>query len=219
MVLIFKEEEETEIELPLTEEEIQDKYDGKIKKEMSGKTYEVITDLFRAVTGRKPIAPKDFLGNSGTPAVTCSHKAASGFLYPLDKGMIYIYKPPIYLRYDEMQRVEFDRTGGSSRSFDVKVTNIHDITYTFSSIEKGEYSKLYDYLKSKKVKISGGTAGGTCGAEPACSRQLCCPPCWGPSGPHTCPGSSLRCPASVCPARSSSVETCWSSGPPGSPPG
>ena len=51
-----------------------------------------------AVTGRKPIAPKDFLGNSGTPAVTCSHKAASGFLYPLDKGMIYIYKPPIYLR-------------------------------------------------------------------------------------------------------------------------
>ena len=28
-------------------------------------------------------------------------------------------------------------------------------------IEKGEYSKLYDYLKAKKVKItSGGTAGG-----------------------------------------------------------
>ena len=26
--------------------------------------------------------------------------------------------------------------------------------------EKGEYSKLYDYLKSKKVKISGGTSGG-----------------------------------------------------------
>ena len=161
MVLIFKEEEEIDIELPLTEEEIQDKYDGKIQKEMSGKTYEVITDLFRAVTGRKPIAPKDFVGHSGTPAITCSHKAASGFLYPLDKGLIYIYKPPIYLRYDEMQRVEFDRTGGSSRSFDIKVTNIHDITYTFSSIEKGEYSKLYDYLKGKKVKItSGGTAGG-----------------------------------------------------------
>ena len=51
-----------------------------------------------AVTGRKPIAPKDFVGHSGTPAITCSHKAASGFLYPLDKGMIYIYKPPIYLR-------------------------------------------------------------------------------------------------------------------------
>merc|ERR1712088_1088205 len=37
-----------------------------------------------------------------------------------------------------------------------------DITYTFSSIEKGEYSKLYDYLKSKKVKVtaSGKSDGG-----------------------------------------------------------
>ena len=48
-------------------------------------------------------------------------------------------------RYDEMQRVEFDRTGGSSRSFDVKVTNIHDITYTFSSI--GNYVFLYNKLR------------------------------------------------------------------------
>ena len=48
-------------------------------------------------------------------------------------------------RYDEMQRVEFDRTGGSSRSFDVKVTNIHDITYTFSSI--GNYLFLYNKLR------------------------------------------------------------------------
>ena len=55
-------------------------------------------EFISAVTGRKPIAPKDFVGHSGTPAITCSHKAASGFLYPLDKGMIYIYKPPIYLR-------------------------------------------------------------------------------------------------------------------------
>ena len=29
-----------------------------------------------------------------------------------------------------------------------------------SFLEKGEYSKLYDYLKAKKVKISGGTSGG-----------------------------------------------------------
>ena len=37
-------------------------------------------------------------------------------------------------RYDELQRVEFERTGGTSRSFDIKITNVHDITYTFSSI-------------------------------------------------------------------------------------
>ena len=163
LVLIFKEEEEIEIELPFTEEEIQDKYDGKLKKEMAGKTYEVITNLFKAITNRKLTVPGSFLGHSGTPAITCSYRAASGFIYPLERGLIYIYKPPIYLRYDEMQRVEFERTGGTSRSFDIKVNTIHDIIYTFSSIEKGEYSRLYDYLKEKKIKVttSGKTDGGT----------------------------------------------------------
>lgn len=154
LVLIFKEEEKEEIELALTEEVIKEKYDGKLQKEMFGKTYEVLSKLLKAVTGRKLTIPGSFVGHTGTSSITCSHKAASGFLYPLEKGLIYIYKPPMFLRYDEIQRVEFERTGGTSRSFDVIVTTIHDVVYTFSSIEKGEYSKLYDYLKSKKVKVT-----------------------------------------------------------------
>ena len=97
--------------------------------------------------------PKDFIGCSGTPAITCSHRAASGFLYPLEKGVIYIYKPPIYIRYDELSKMEFERTGGKGRSFDINMTTIHDIKYTFSSIEKGEYGRLYDYFKAKKIKV------------------------------------------------------------------
>jgi len=31
------------------------------------------------------------------------------------------------------------------------------MTYTFSSIEKGEYGKLYEFIKSKKIPIK--TAG------------------------------------------------------------
>jgi hypothetical protein len=34
---------------------------------------------------------------------------------------------------------------------------LNDITYTFSSIEKGEYGKLYEFIKSKKVSVK--TAG------------------------------------------------------------
>jgi len=153
LVFSFKEEEEEDLEIPLTEEEIKEKYEGKLEKNMSGPSYEVVSTLFRAVTGRKITQPKDFLGHSGTPAITCSHKAASGFMYPLDKGIIYIYKPPIYLRYDECNKVEFERTGGQSRSFDINITTIHDIKYTFSSIEKDEYGRLHDYLKGKKCKV------------------------------------------------------------------
>jgi len=157
LVLLFKEEDTEVIELPLEEEEIKERYDGILEKEMTGKTYEILANLLKAVTGRKITQPGSFLGHSGMPVISCSHKASSGFLYPLEKGVIYIYKPPIFLRYDEIQRVEFERTGGTSRSFDLIVTSRNDLPYTFSSIEKGEYSKLYDYLKDKKVKVT--TAG------------------------------------------------------------
>jgi len=153
LVFIFKEEEEEDIEIPLTEEEIAERYEGKLEKHMSGPSFQIVSKLFKAVTGRKLTEPKDFIGHSGTPAITCSHKAASGFLYPLDKGVIFIYKPPIYIRYDECAKVEFERTGGKGRNFDINITTVHDIKYSFSSIEKGEYGRLHDYLKLKKIKV------------------------------------------------------------------
>lgn len=100
------------------------------------------------------------MGHSGTPAISCSHKAAAGFIYPLDRGFIFVYKPPIYIRYDEVKNVSFERSGGSTRSFDIEITTTHDINYTFSSIEKGEYGRLYEFLKKKSIKIkSSGKAG------------------------------------------------------------
>merc|ERR1711874_488355 len=150
LVLIFKEEEEIEIELPFTEEEIQDKYDGKLKKEMAGKTYEVITNLFKAITNRKLTVPGSFLGHSGTPAITCSYRAASGFIYPLERGFIFVYKPPIFVKFEDVNVVNFARSGGSNRSFDIEIHTRGEAIYTFSSIEKDEYHRLYDFLKSKK---------------------------------------------------------------------
>jgi len=41
-----------------------------------------------------------------------------------------------------------------SKSFDPIVTAIDNRVYSFSSIENGEYSKLYDYLKSQNIKVT-----------------------------------------------------------------
>ena len=46
-VFIFKEDEEEEIELPFTEEELKEKFDGKLEKEMKGPTYEVLSKLMK----------------------------------------------------------------------------------------------------------------------------------------------------------------------------
>ena len=42
LVFNFKVDEEEEIELPFTDEEVKEKFDGKLEREISGPTYEVL---------------------------------------------------------------------------------------------------------------------------------------------------------------------------------
>ncbi|KAL3288710.1 hypothetical protein HHI36_003145 [Cryptolaemus montrouzieri] len=153
LVLLFKQEEETSIELPFTEEELKTKFEDKLEKEISGPTYEVLGKVMKVIINRKITGPGSFIGHSGTPAISCSYKAAAGFLYPLERGFIYIHKPPIHIRFDEIASVNYARGGGNTRSFDFEVELKSSTVHTFSSIEKEEYGKLFDFIASKKLHV------------------------------------------------------------------
>ncbi|XP_065345352.1 FACT complex subunit Ssrp1 isoform X2 [Cloeon dipterum] len=153
LVFSFGPDEETTIDLPMSEEELKEKYDGKLSKELSGSTCEVLSKIMKCMTGRKITMPNTFVGHSGTPAVGCSYKAAAGYLYPLERGFIYVHKPPVHIRFEEIMSVNFARSGGSTRSFDFEVELKSSITHTFSSIEKDEYTKLFDFIQNKKLHI------------------------------------------------------------------
>ena len=69
--------------------------------------------------------------------------ANEGHLYPLEKQFIFIHKPAVLIRFDEIESVEFQRYAGgqvSTRNFDLCVT-LHSTPgdasgakeYTFSS--------------------------------------------------------------------------------------
>lgn len=120
---------------------------------MKGPTFEVISKLMKAVVSKKITVPGSFIGHSGTPAVSCSYKAASGMIYPLERGFIFVYKPPIFIKFEEVKVVNFARSGGSNRSFDIEIHTRGETVYTFSSIEKDEYHRIYDFLKNKKVNV------------------------------------------------------------------
>merc|ERR1712137_449738 len=96
---------------------------------------------------------RSFIGHSGTPVIGCSYKAAAGHLYPLERGFIYVHKPPIHIRFEEIASVNFARGGGTTRSFDFEVETKNGVVHTFSSIEKEEYGKLYDFITSKKLRV------------------------------------------------------------------
>lgn len=153
LVLLFGMEEETSIELPFTEKELKEKYDDKLTKELSGPVYEVLGKIMKIIINRKLTGPGTFLGHSGTPAVGCSFKAAAGYLYPLERGFIYVHKPPMHIRFEEISCVNFARGGGSTKSFDFEVELKSGTNHTFSSIEKEEYAKLYDFIVSKKITV------------------------------------------------------------------
>jgi len=153
LVFSFMQDEETELELPFTDEELQEKYEGKLEKEMKGPTFEIVSKLMKAMVNKKITVPGSFIGHSGTPAISCSYKAASGMIYPLERGFMFVYKPPIFIKFEEVKMVNFARSGGSNRSFDIEINTRGEATYTFSSIEKDEYHRLFEYLKSKKIVV------------------------------------------------------------------
>lgn len=153
LVLLFNQDEETSIDLPFSEEELKEKYEDKLTKELSGPTYEILGRVMKVIINRKLTGPGNFKGHSGTPAIGCSFKAAAGYLYPLERGFMYVHKPPIHIRFDEISSVNFARGGGSTRSFDFEIELTSGINHTFSSIEKGEYGKLFDFITSKKLRV------------------------------------------------------------------
>ncbi|ESP04179.1 hypothetical protein LOTGIDRAFT_207546 [Lottia gigantea] len=153
LILLFNKEDEMTVELGMTEEELKEKYDGKLTSEMVGLEYEVVSKIFKAVTNRKITVPGSFQGQQGTRCVSCSYKAATGLLYPLERGFIFVHKPPLHIRFDEISCVNFARGSGNTRSFDFEIETQSSNVYHFVGIEKDEYGKLFDFVTGKKLRV------------------------------------------------------------------
>ncbi|CAG2170060.1 unnamed protein product, partial [Oppiella nova] len=161
LILLFNKDEELSLELGITEREIKDKYEGKLQTTMSGPVYEVLAKLMRVLVQRKITIPDPaFCSPKDIPVITCSYRASAGLLYPLDRGFMYVHKPPIHIRFEEILSINFARSGGSTRSFDFEVETKSSFVHTFSSIEKEEYSKLFDFVSKKNLRVKNrGTEG------------------------------------------------------------
>ncbi|KAM4808926.1 FACT complex subunit SSRP1 [Rhinophrynus dorsalis] len=153
LILLFSKDEEISLTLNMSEEEVEKRFEGKLKKTMSGCLYEMVSRVMKALVNRKITVPGNFQGHSGAQCITCSYKASSGLLYPLERGFIYVHKPPVHIRFDEINCVNFARGTTTTRSFDFEIETKQGSQYTFSSIEREEYGKLFDFVNAKKLNI------------------------------------------------------------------
>ncbi|KTG41307.1 hypothetical protein cypCar_00006470 [Cyprinus carpio] len=153
LILLFSKEEDISLTLNMNEDEVERRFEGKLHKNMSGSLYEMVSRVMKALVNRKITVPGNFQGHSGAQCITCSYKASSGLLYPLERGFIYVHKPPVHLRFEEISCVNFARGTTTTRSFDFEIETKQGNQYTFSSIEREEYGKLFDFVNAKKLSI------------------------------------------------------------------
>lgn len=141
IVLEFNKDENVDVEIGATEcahlvpfhlslvanwrsdcsEQLEERYNGKLQREMSGPKYEIVSRIMRALVNQRITVPGTFVGcvgilsdfkmsifyisscdrSGGQNALSCAYKQAAGYLYPLEKGFVYVSKPPMYIRYEE----------------------------------------------------------------------------------------------------------------------
>jgi len=151
----FKKDEETSVEISsLTPEQIQEKYGNNLQKKLQGPYHDIVSRLFRAITEQRITVPGSFTSKSGAKCVSCAYKASAGLLYPLERGFIYITKPPMYIHHDDIASCGFNRSNtATGRTFDFEIQLKNGNSQVFGNIDKEEAKPMSDFLDSKDLRI------------------------------------------------------------------
>jgi structure-specific recognition protein 1 len=152
-----------EVTVNLDEETLQKEYGSDLQPVMRGSLSNLIAKTFKVIAKKKVFIPGKFSNANQQSCVKCALRANEGLLYPLEKQFVFIHKPPILIRFNEVESVEFQRYAGgqgSTRNFDLSVTlkssaslGTNQQEYIFSGIDRSDYSSLYNFLSGKNIRI------------------------------------------------------------------
>ncbi|KAF1991934.1 SSrecog-domain-containing protein [Aulographum hederae CBS 113979] len=158
LVMQFKKDEEVELDLNMTEEDLKDKYNGKLQKSYEAAQYQIIAQIFRGLAGKKIVQPsKDYKSHHAQSGVKCAIKANEGHLFFMDKSFMFVPKPATYISFDNVASLTMSRVGGAisaSRTFDLTVTLKGGAgEHQFSNINREEQQNLEDFFRQKNLKL------------------------------------------------------------------
>jgi structure-specific recognition protein 1 len=130
---------------------------------MRGSLSNLVAKTFKVIAKKKVFIPGKFANANQQPCVKCALRANEGLLYPLEKQFVFIHKPPVLIRFNEVESVEFQRYAGgqgSTRNFDLCVSLKATATlggaqqeYVFSGVDRSDYTGLYNFLSGKSIRI------------------------------------------------------------------
>ena len=152
-----------EVTVNLDEAAIKKTYGDDLQPVMRGSLSNLVAKTFKVIAKKKVFIPGKFSNANQQSCVKCALRANEGLLYPLEKQFVFIHKPPILIRFNEVESVEFQRYAGgqgSTRNFDLCVTLKASVSlgnnqqeYVFSGIDRSDYAGLYNFLSGKNIRI------------------------------------------------------------------
>ena len=108
----------------------------------------LIAKSFKIIAKKKVFVSGKFANAYQQACVKCALRANEGHLYPLERCFVFIHKPPVFIRFDEVESVEFQRYAegaGSTRNWDLCVTLARTAgdagptkDYIFSGIDRSD---------------------------------------------------------------------------------
>ncbi|KAJ3219676.1 FACT complex subunit [Dinochytrium kinnereticum] len=158
LVFQMDRDEEVDATVKLDEATIEKQYEGRLKKEYDGPIFQVVGEVFKALTNIKVTIPgESFKSAQALSGLKCSLKANEAFLFPLEKSFISLPKPTTLILHSDITLITFGRVNASASSstktFEMRIAT-DSTEYTYSSIPREEYENLDAYCKSKKLKVT-----------------------------------------------------------------
>ncbi len=74
-----------------------------------------------------------FYRNGGSKCYLCTYEKKNAYLYPLEKGLILIYKDPIYIPFSDIITTKFME---SQKWFEIEITCKNEVIYLFERIDQ-----------------------------------------------------------------------------------
>jgi len=152
-----------EIRVNLDEDTLKKEYGDDLQPIMRGSLSNLVAKTFKIIAKKKVFIPGKFSNANQQPCVKCALRANEGLLYPLEKQFVFIHKPPVLIRFNEVESVEFQRYAGgqgSTRNFDLCVSLkagaaslSNQQEYVFSGVDRSDYAGLYNFLSTKNIRI------------------------------------------------------------------
>lgn len=150
LVLDFESERRTPVTMP---EELRTAMGIRGSEEFS---LQIMGRMLKHLTSKPMIAPsRDFKEkfDGKQYSVRCTHKAKPGVLFPLNKSMIFIKNPVIWIRYDEIGEVELTTSQMRRNSFDLVIHRKGHSDVEFSQFEPAVYEGLMQFFESVHVTV------------------------------------------------------------------